>query len=173
MKPALCVAMVVLVWPTPAFAQKLQGRLAIGADVFAVTGQVATEPTGTVRLSLDLSRTGKAPDHSLVVLMTPKGGQATVDGYSFPLPAQVVTGWSAQVRHGLAPDISQGEFVCRAEAGGGRTCDSRGLVMLGRGLPGRLRLSYNGDRLIGVRFFSLAEWNNRFQDYVSLSLDIR
>ena len=173
MRLGLLLMIVALICPTLAFGQKLKGRLAIGDELFAVTGEVITNPGGTLRLSLDLSRTGKGSDHTLLVLVTPKGGQATVDGYSFPVSAQVVADWHSQLRRGASADVSQDQFLCRTEAGGGRTCDSKGLVTIGPGLPGRLRLSYNRGRLIGLRFFSLAEWNNRFQAYASLSLDIQ
>ena len=173
MKHLLLVAMVIFVWPTSALGQKLQGRLAIGDEIFAVTGELVTEGTGNVRLSLDLSRTGKGSDHSLLVLVTARGGTATVDGYSFSLSAQVAASWRDQVRRGLAGSLPKGDFDCREEAKGGQVCDSKGLVSLGPGLPGRVRFSYNRGRLTGIRFFSLAEWNNRFQAYASLSLDIR
>lgn len=152
--------------------ETLKGRLAIGEDVYAVSGDLWTDGEKAVHFSLDLSRTGQAPDHSLTAVLSQHENRVFVDGNPYLLPPSTAAAWLRQLRKGFQPDVPSAEFNCRLD-GNQKTCDSRTIIPIDDSLSGRLRLIYDKERLIGIRFFSLAEWNNPFLAYLSLSVDIK
>lgn len=158
-----------------AVTQTWHGRLAIGTVVYVLTGETTVGPADTIRFSLKLAPSNDAPFRVLEATLGISGGQIVFDnGVSRPIAPEVATAWRRQLENGFRPEpqVSPSEYDCRA-TGHERVCDSRAIVRIDNSLSGRLRLIYNQDRLMGLRFFSLAEWTNPFLEYVSLSLDIK
>lgn len=158
---------------TPSAVGRWHGRLAIGSQVYVVAAEHANATDGSIRFSLTLSQGEPTPVHSVVATLGRNGGQVSIDnGPLQALTPEIAAAWREQLAAGLQRDVSSAEYECR-ETGQNRECDSRTLVALDDSLAGRLRLLYNKlNRLVGIRFFSLAEWTNPFREYLSLSLDV-
>lgn len=148
------------------------GRLAIGSVVYELVATSRQAADGTVHFSLQISAGGAAPVRTLQATLQDGKGEVVIDGVRSALEPSIAAAWRRQLRTGIGSELSSNEFICRAEADG-RVCDSRTVVRLNDSLSGRVRMIYNGGRIRGIRFFSLAEWINPFGEYVSLSLDIR
>jgi hypothetical protein len=149
------------------------GRLSIGSGIYAVAAETTATDDGTVRFSITLSSPNGAAVRSLVAVLGQKTAEIAFDGgKSRPLSPEIAFEWRRQLMPWFAPTATATDYDCRTVITE-KVCDSRTLVALDDSLSGRLRLIYNGERLTAIRFFSLAEWTNPFQEYVSLSLDIR
>lgn len=170
MTPLVLAALLLLDSASPA-PETWLGRLTIGNAVYAVAAENATTADGTVRFSLRLSQGNDA--RTVAAVLSREGGEAVVNGGpSRPLAPEIAASWRRQLAGGYHLEVSPAEYNCRT-TNTQKVCDSRNLVAIDDSLSGRLRLIYNGDRLSGIRFFSLAEWTNPFLEYVTLNLDLQ
>lgn len=155
-----------------AASEKWTGRLTIGADTYAVTGDSRHDASGAAVFSLQISDSGGRSIRSITGVLRASGGQIVVDGKQWPVWGSISEALRQQLRSGIGTALSSAGYICQAQ-GKQRVCDSRTLVAISDSLSGRVRLVYNGQYIRSIRFFSLAEWTNPFGQYVSLSLDIR
>jgi len=153
--------------PQGSEVRQIVGKLVIGAVTYTLNGTVVDEAHDTRRVSLSLSR-GDTQEHTLVLVLRASASSVVLDGVTTAVPDPLAAQWRAQVM-GVA-DLERFDCTEKREE---RICDSRTPVALSEGLSGRLRLSYNRQRLTGIRFYSLAEFNNPWFQNVALILDFR
>jgi hypothetical protein len=166
MKPVLALVLVTAV-SSAANVRTIAGQLAIGTMVYTASGTLS-EDADTIGVSMTLTGSDDR-EHTITVLLG-KDASASLNGVPITVPAATASRWRGQLRGGL--EVPPDRFEC-AFKGIERVCNSRELFELTEGLAGRLRLTYNGSRLVGLRFYSLAEFNNVFFQNVSLTLDFR
>jgi hypothetical protein len=148
--------------------REIVGTLTIGADTYTVAGTIAEDGAKETKLSLILSHGGKT-EHRIEVVL---GGvsSAILDGVAVPIPSALAAEWRDQLKASKTPDTSQ--FVCTRDRNE-LNCDTRTVSEFAQGLFGRLRMSYNNGRVVRLRFFSLAEFNNPVFQNISLALDFK
>ena len=150
---------------------------------FLVDGSISQEQR-EILVNLTVRR-GKDTMGRLEIHMGDSDSYFVFNGSRYPLGNDHAQKWRQQLDSEFRIMLGQQRFT-RTEKSDIIIYDSADLIEIRDSLPGKLRLIYQllgsrirgearhgkkKEKLIGIRFFSLPEWNNCFRDYVSLSLD--
>ena len=177
------IVILVLVNTSPAFCDGISGSMVVGEHKFLVDGSISWEQRD-ILINLTVRR-GKDTIGRLEIHMGESDNYFTFNGSRYPLGNDHARIWRQQLDSEFRAVLGLHRFT-RTEKGGAIIYDSTELIEIRDSLPGKLRLTYRllggktegkidggkkNEKLAGIRFFSLPDWNNCFHDYVSLSLD--
>ena len=168
---------------TPCFCEHITGSLVIGEQKYIVDGQINRDDKLIV---IDFAaRQGKNVINKIKAFVSTTYSYYEFNDIKYPLSNERAMAWRQQINSGFISLIKSNNFS-QTRKDDTMVYDSEGLIEISDSLPGKLRLVYQSlsdkqerkktgekkiGRLISIRFFSLAEWNNCFHNYVALSLD--
>jgi hypothetical protein len=177
------------VTPGVTCADDLSGRLVVGSAVYSVAGKISTGPGEELRIAFVLT-SGDSHGREVDVVLQGEAGFVFVDGGTpTRVSKDIANAWRTQLKSGFTSDLAS---YSRRDQGNLQVYDSVGVVPFAPGVPSRVRLTFTrsdptaakagqkprllvnrGYRISEIRVFSLAEWNNVFMEYVSLSLEFK
>lgn len=170
------------VFVTDSFCERITGRMVIGEQKYLIDG-LANRNDEHILVEFTV-RQGKNVISQIKAMAGTTNSYFEFNGVRYPLSDKDAGAWEQQLSSRFKNILKAYNFhqILKDDT---IIYDSDSLIEIRSFLPGKLRLTYqhlNGiiakdtgeeriGKLISISFFSLAEWNNCFHDYVALILD--